>query len=293
MPGIRFEPPGFDASEAEKTGKNKKKGLRRVIVNVAVVSFAVTATVIGVRSYLRYSAQQEQYRQSKRIYNDIEAFVFVEETDPSEQQTENETVSQETAAPNPLRKQSINFEKLRAVNKDAFGWIAVHNTSINYPVVQAYDDTQYWLQHAFDGQPSSNGSIYRDYREAEETQNIILYGHRMNDGSMFHDLDCLDTIDGYNNGVYISILREDGTYIYRIMAAGHYLAADNDLYRLNFDDSFTVEDYKEYLRQNAAYTTEWIDFAEEESRFLTLSTCVDTSKNPYRRIISCVLEKIE
>lgn len=83
----------------------------------------------------------------------------------------------------------IDFNGLRAINKDIVAWIQIPGIGVDYPVVQGKDNEHY-LHYTFDGKANKAGSIFLDYRNrADFTDNkVILYGHNMKDGSMFSNL---------------------------------------------------------------------------------------------------------
>lgn len=47
-------------------------------------------------------------------------------------------------------------------NNDFVGWINIDGTEIDYPVVQA-DDNDYYLNHNFDREKESRGTVFMDY----------------------------------------------------------------------------------------------------------------------------------
>ncbi len=84
----------------------------------------------------------------------------------------------------------IDFEALWERNTDIYAWLDIPNTDISYPVVQNEDDS-YYLNHNSDGDYSGYGAIYSEsaYNGGDFSDGLtVLYGHRMNDGSMFGNL---------------------------------------------------------------------------------------------------------
>ncbi|NLG10023.1 MAG: class B sortase [Coriobacteriaceae bacterium] len=83
----------------------------------------------------------------------------------------------------------VDWEALRAINPDVVAWIVIPETKINYPIVQA-DDNEYYLDHLFDRSSSKVGAIFLDVDSSVllDGKNNIIYGHNMNDGSMFADI---------------------------------------------------------------------------------------------------------
>ena len=84
------------------------------------------------------------------------------------------------------------FEKyadVYAQNSDLLGWISIPGTRIDYPVMQTKDNPNFYLKHAFDKSYSSYGVPYmQENCDVGISDNLVLYGHHMNNGSMFSDL---------------------------------------------------------------------------------------------------------
>ena len=83
----------------------------------------------------------------------------------------------------------VDWEALAAINSDVVAWVMIPETKINYPVVQT-DNNDYYLDHLFDGSGSKVGAVFLDSGSSAtlDGQNNVIYGHNMNDGSMFTDI---------------------------------------------------------------------------------------------------------
>ncbi len=81
------------------------------------------------------------------------------------------------------------YEEALSHNSDVIGWITIDGTVIDYPVVRT-GDNNFYLTHDADGNESAYGAIFMDYRNANAhmQKHIIIYGHNMKNGTMFHDL---------------------------------------------------------------------------------------------------------
>ena len=93
------------------------------------------------------------------------------------------------ADPDDVLPPTRAYDEYKKLNSDVIGWITVPNTQIDYPVVRAADN-EYYLTHNVEKKKSKHGAIFMDYRNADKEQqyHIILYGHNMKNGTMFHDL---------------------------------------------------------------------------------------------------------
>lgn len=58
---------------------------------------------------------------------------------------------------------NINFEELKAVNKETIGWLKVKGTNIEYAVVKTKNNS-YYLNHNFEKEYNIAGWILADYK---------------------------------------------------------------------------------------------------------------------------------
>lgn len=193
---------------------------------------------------------------------------------------------QESSGP---RDRKIDFEALQAVNDDIVGWIYLPNTKIDYPVVIG-DDNDYYISHNADKSENRAGAIFLDYQNAPDfsDQNTIIYGHRMNDGSMFatlHDYE-EDAFFRENDTVYL-YLPDGSVREYRIFSA-YVVSEVDETYTMTFASD---EDYGQYLKKmrgRSPYKTDAELSAQD--RIITLSTCVK-GQDEKRYVVQAVLEK--
>lgn len=100
------------------------------------------------------------------------------------QRVEVETVSL------PTEQVPDAYAGLKDQNPDFVGWIKLEGATINYPVVQTKAEPEYYLRRSFEGRYSIAGTPFLDARcDMENGAGLIVYGHNMNDGSMFADLE--------------------------------------------------------------------------------------------------------
>ncbi len=92
--------------------------------------------------------------------------------------------------PDIEKKEPPFLDELIEMNPDACAWISIYGTNIDYPVFQGKNDMAYINKDAF-GEYSISGSIFlsvlnkRDFSGPYQ----LIYGHHMENGSMFGDLD--------------------------------------------------------------------------------------------------------
>jgi len=82
---------------------------------------------------------------------------------------------------------------LRTINDDVIGYISIPETYVDYPVTQCGDNEGYIHTDLYGGYLDS-GTIFMDYRdifvpdESKQSNNIVLYGHNMLNGTKFASL---------------------------------------------------------------------------------------------------------
>ena len=89
-----------------------------------------------------------------------------------------------------------SFAELLALNPETVGYLRA-GESISLPVVQRRNDNEYYLNHSFEGEESLAGTLFLDGSNllVPEDDNLIIYGHNMRNGTMFHALSLYESAD--------------------------------------------------------------------------------------------------
>ena len=207
-----------------------------------------------------------------------------------------EAESEEPApTPAPALKESvivvpkIDTDTLKEKNGDFTGWIYLHDTVMNYPVVQG-EDNEYYLDHTFYDQKNINGCIFIDSRLdlTQDNKNLIFYGHHMNSGAMFAILRRYVWYDFYYSHKYIIYVTEEGPYLITVFSA-YNAPVVSDAWRTEFAND---EEYAVWLRNIKAASEVRTDFAPTvEDNIVTLTTC-SFSKKDARIVVHGVIEPL-
>lgn len=165
----------------------------------------------------------------------------------------------------------LDLEALREVNPDVVGWILIPDTVINYPLMQG-EDNEYYLKRTWDGKKNVVGSIFLEHLSNPDLTdfNTIVYGHNMNNGSMFASLRKYRKQEYWEKHPYVYIRSDQGVYRYEIFSS--YLAkVDSNTYGL----AFPSEDSRFAFLNNALVNSVIQTGVKPETtdRVLTLSTC--------------------
>ena len=92
--------------------------------------------------------------------------------------------------PGAQEDNGASFEELLAVNGDVCAWLTLDGTRIDYPILQGEDNLSYINTDVY-GSFALAGSIFLDSRcdNTFHDAYALVYGHHMDNGRMFGDLD--------------------------------------------------------------------------------------------------------
>ena len=164
-----------------------------------------------------------------------------------------------------------SISELILINSECFGWISIAGTNINYPVMHTPSNPQKYLNKNFYGEYSYSGTPFLDARCSADSTNLIIYGHHMNNGTMFAVL-CNYTSKSYGEEHPRIILEtKDGAFAYSVFSVMK-VKSDDDWYR--FTTVGTEKSYNsriEYAKEKSIYDTGITPVYGQQ--ILTLSTC--------------------
>ena len=176
--------------------------------------------------------------------------------------------------PTPLQQ----YLPLYELNHDFFGWITIPDTNIDYPVMYNAKQPLQYLGHDFYGKFSYAGVPFLDSDCDPNGNFYMVYGHRMNDGTMFFDLvNFEDQAFWETHPTFrFDTLYEERTYAVVMAIRARVLDRDErDGFRYyNYTSLDSETDYKEFMRQ--ARKLSLYDTGVETSfgdDLLVLSTC--------------------
>ena len=191
-----------------------------------------------------------------------------------------------------LREYAALYER----NRDLVGWICVEGTGIDYPVVQS-DIKDYYLRRDFDRKRANHGSIYvwEQADVSEPSDNVTLFGHRMNDGTMFYGLLAYAGEDYYRAHPVFRFSTLDGHWDYEIFAAFRTSGTGGEgLDYHTFVDADSPEGFDAFVSQCRAlsfYDTGIVP--QYGDKLVTLSTCDYALENGRMVVVGRRVEPIE
>lgn len=169
-----------------------------------------------------------------------------------------------TPAPTPtapltiLEKYAADAEK----NPDMYGWLQIEGTKVDYPVMHTPDDPEKYLYKSFNGWPTASGSLFMDAKCAPDSDNLIIYGHNIKNGTMFNSILKYEQIDYFQKHpvVKFDTLYEEQEY--EVMSAFYdrvYYKSETDVFKfyqfIDADDEAHFNSAVETLKEKSIYDT--------------------------------------
>ena len=171
---------------------------------------------------------------------------------------------------------------LHQQNHDLVAWIQIPDV-LDLPVV--YRDNSYYLTRDFNKQKNASGTIFldKDHPFKEKTQNLLLHGHNMKDGTMFGRLAQYLYDDTYLRNhpfIYFDTLWNKEQYV--IVAVLNVSLKPGDARFFNYftHDTFATDtEFAMYIRQLQLRSRYAIPIDVKPSdALLTLSTCLEDDR---------------
>lgn len=250
--------------------------MRRIIFVSLFTFFILIAIFSGMMIYRHFQEATEQanfYENLAQVVKNAEANTDTDTSPPSAPSEEPELVM------------LPEYAELYAQNSDLVGWICIEDTKINYPVMQSLYNPNYYLKHGFDKSYTNYGCPYVaeicDVKEPSD--NLLIYGHHMKDGSMFAALEKFKKKDFWESHRTFSFntLYEKQTYeVIAVFKTVVYSNSTGAFKYYLFSDAETPEQFDDYVakcKEKALYDTGVS--AEYGDKLITLSTCEYSNTN--------------
>lgn len=255
----------------------KHKEKIKIGIVIGVFSVIIIACLISI-----FSQVYTEYRENESFKNLAE--IVMEET------TNTDAVTETIRKPNLLNVSDFDNEvqdeqtvyyttyyephsisELISMNSECFGWISIADTNINYPVMHTPSNPQKYLNKNFYGEYSYSGIPFFDARCSADSTNLIIYGHHMNNGTMFADLCNYTDYSYFTEHPTVVLETKDGAFAYSVFSVMK-VKSDDDWYR--FTTVGTEKSYNsriEYAKEKSIYDTGITPVYGQQ--ILTLSTC--------------------
>lgn len=246
---------------------------------VSKIILMLLIVVLAISSYF-FIKELVKNKKETDIFDDLQEIVENPENTTNENQF---TDILEKEEGNLSSENTYNLENIAKINSDIVGWIKIEGTNINYPIMQNGD---YYLHKDIYKNYSSHGTPYLAfYCDVKKSDNLIIYGHHMQDNTMFSQLEKYKNYNFFLNHKYIKFYTiEDGRTIentYEVMIAFKTIAYSDAGFRYySYTDFQNYEDYEEFVencRNLEFYYTGVV--GTHQDKYITLSTCEYSQKN--------------
>ena len=276
--------------------------MRKKYVAILCVSLAVLIVCGGmiINKLTSEKRAAQQYEQLAQAYApkteesaEPEPEAPVSEPEPPEEDTEaEEPEPKPEPEPEPYTS-PVDFASLWEINPDVIGWITVPGTDIDHPILRSESDNGYYLTHDIYGDEIISASIYiENYNRADFSDfNTVVYGHNMNDGSMFGQLHRFEDSDFFDENKTVLIYLPDKKLTYRIFAA-RYIGDEHILTVCRNADPESCDAYIAgiFADRSGGSNVDRSGLVTTDDRIITLSTC-DRYNASRRYVVHAVLEK--
>ena len=175
------------------------------------------------------------------------------------------------------------YQELFQQNNELAGWVSIDGTNINYPVMYTPEKPDFYLKHNFEKAYSAYGVPYiaEHCSPFKPSDNILIYGHHMKNGSMFTGLLEYEDKAFYekHKTIHFDTLTEQADY--EVMAAFKTTVYDEAGFPFYlFSDAETEKAFQDYV--DACQSLSLYDTAvtaKYGDKLVTLSTCEYSQKN--------------
>ena len=170
------------------------------------------------------------------------------------------------------------FEELKKINSDAFGWITIYGTNIDYPLLQSDDNEKYLTTNPL-GKSAISGSIFMDYRNSKVFGdfNSIIYGHHMIKDVMFGDIEDFSAKNFFATHKYGNIFYSGRNYGLAFFAFVEEDAYNYFIYTPGWKEQEMRSKYLRMIKKDATYYREL--GIKTSDHIVLLSTCASNKTN--------------
>lgn len=247
------------------TKTSAKSIVRTVVLIIALVVFVLAGVKLAFQ-FLEYQAANNEYAELRN---------YVKVSHQADAGEKEERVS------------DIDFNGLTAINPEVIGWIQVEAIDrISYPLLHTGDNSKY-LVTTVEGQSNGSGAIFMDYENSADLtdDNTFIYGHSLDDGSMFGSLKLMKDYAVYQQSPYFWIYTEQADYRYKIFSC-HVVKVDDDSFIKFYGSPESYQSYLDRMKQLSLYDT-GVNVTSSDT-IVTLSTCSGSD----RLLVHGVLDKV-
>ena len=248
--------------------RRKKKKKRFPIISTLIIIACAVVMAISLYNIIKIKLE---YKHISDTNNSIVAAVIKED-------------STKTPKYNTDLGFSYDHNAALNINPDTKALFYMPSVSSKLPVVQGPDD-DYYLHRDFYGNYSRGGTLFIEaqIKNALAANYVLIYGHHMNDNSMFTPNNNYKDENFYKqpgNDVFY-LLTGDGVRKYKIFSVFNVDPTNESVYSINYSEDQIAKLAKEW-KSKSKYDT-GVDVSNAK-QVVTLSSCEATDYN-YRLVV--------
>jgi len=178
--------------------KNRTRKISLLITAQLVVIFLLSWLIFYMLNHVQsandFKALSQQVSQAASAQTIPTSMPAPEATSPVTADAAGETTAvptnETTTAPTEPQEKVLlaQYAELYDQNPELYGWIRIDGTVIDYPVMRSVEEPEKYLHANFQAAYSYAGTPFVDYQCSNDSDNMLIYGHNMLDGSMFRSL---------------------------------------------------------------------------------------------------------
>lgn len=248
--------------------------------------------IVGCGLWLGYYAIDSQHQ--KQTYETLAKDFLLEEPAPSLSLEDNSSGESSAAGGTMVTLTTApprhDLAALQAENSDCVGWLAIPDTTVDYPVVWTPAVPEHYLRRDFYGNSASGGTPFLDGRNQAQAkgQNLIVYGHNMLDGTMFKPMlrYLTPNFQVTHEDIYLEL--NGAQYHYQVIAALETNTRSPVYAYTDLSSTDEMEDFRSMLLEETS-----LDAIPQAEGYLTLSTCNNQGGNSRVLVIAALVEEVQ
>ncbi len=247
-----------------------------ILAFLSLAVLLVCSYMVGSELLLRQKEKEDFEQLAKIVTVEKPSATPVPSNSPLASLTHDNTdVPEESPAENQPAQRDLS--ELFAMNEDFVGWLCIPDTDINYPVMHTPDEPERYLRRNFQGEYSESGVPFLDFRCSLDSDNLIIYGHNMMNGTMFAALQGYVQEDFCKVHPIVEFQTADGCAEYQVFAVA-WVKSNDDWYK--FVNAGAAKDFNNAVEKIIGKALFQIGSSPEfGTQILPLSTCYDSAHN--------------
>ena len=289
---------GTDTRSVGQYCKKKKSPFRIAVLVICSLMLGIGSFGLGGYIGMRFNEQEALQKLSETVQENTTAATTVP-AETAASATLETTKPEATTQPTESAEKIIlpQYAQLHQENPDLYGWIKIEDTKIDYPVMHTPNDPEKYLHVNFKGEYSYAGLPFMDANCTADSDNLLIYGHNMLDGSMFRSLMEYEKQDYFEKH---PVIRFDTLYdeqTYEVLAAFYdrvYYKTERVFKFYQFINAADEAEYNaavEQFKSKSLYDT-GVE-AQYGDQLITLVTCAYHTENGRFVVVARKIEEIQ